>query len=196
MPTINLIYEQRIAKRQREQRSRMLVTSTLGVGAFLALLSGYFMFESARLTIVSNQIERRRDELKDSMKQVEENQAAINQLKPRLTTLETALKDTERWSRLMAHLTVNTPSNIKLTQVRCNQPDKSKALQVSFTGTSSTQEEVGVFILRLEAAEDLENVVLKFTQEKVIEGGKAIEFEVTGDLVGSAPPKKKVEEKT
>jgi hypothetical protein len=53
MPTINLIYEQRVLKRQREQRSRMMVMTTLGLAGMMALVSGYFMFESARFTILS-----------------------------------------------------------------------------------------------------------------------------------------------
>ncbi|MBX3095290.1 MAG: PilN domain-containing protein, partial [Fimbriimonadaceae bacterium] len=118
------------------------------------------------------------------------NKAELAQLQPRLKTLETALVDTARWSRLMNHLAGNTPDGIWLTNVRCQNPDPSKGTMVQFTGNSQNQDLVGAFILRLNASEDLENVQLKFTQERIVEGGKAIEFEISGDVVGTAPPKK------
>lgn len=190
MPTINLIYEQRFQKRQREQRSRMLILGTVGAAAMLFLVCGYFVFETARYTIQSNQLEARRQELKPLMDEVEANKAELAQLQPRLKTLETALKDTERWSRLMNHLAANTPEGIWLTNIRCQTPDPTKGTMVQFTGNSVNQDLVGAFILRMDASEDLEDVELKFTQERIIEGGKAIEFEITGQVVGTAPPKR------
>jgi Tfp pilus assembly protein PilN len=190
MPTINLIYEQRFQKRQREQRSRMLVLGTVGAAAMIFLVCGYFVFETARYTIQSNQLEARRQELKPLMAEVDANKAELAQLQPRLKTLETALKDTERWSRLMNHLAANTPDGIWLTNIRCQNPDPTKGTMVQFTGNSVNQDLVGAFILRMDASEDLENVELKFTQERIIEGGKAIEFEITGQVVGTAPPKR------
>lgn len=195
MPTINLIYEQRVLKRQREQRSRMMVMTTLGLAGMMALVSGYLMFESARFTIQSAQLEARREKLKDAMAAVERNKEAIAELQPRLTTLEAAQKDTERWSRLMAHLTTNTPTGVALTNLKCSQSDPTKGIQVLFNGRSVSQDAVGAMILRIDASEDVENVQLRFTQERVVEGGTAIEFEVNGQLTGTEPPKKATEAK-
>jgi len=46
----------------------------------------------------------------------------------------------------------------------------------------------------MQNSKDLENVNLKFTQEKLINTFKAVEFEVTADIVGTAESKPKIQE--
>ena len=114
------------------------------------------------------------------------NQRQTKMLMPRLTTLENAQETTERWSRVLEHVSTQTPPQVWLTGVRCQAPDPTKPILVSFQGLSLSQEPVGELILRLQNCADLDRLTLKYTQEKLIEQSKATEFMVEADLVGTA----------
>lgn len=185
MPFINLIQEQRLAAKKRDSQTRMMVVSTIGVGALAFLAAGFFTYEAHRVQGEVRRLEDQKERLAPVIAQLEKNEDEIKVLEPRLVTLQGAQENTKRWSRIMDYLTVNTPEGIWLTNITCTNNDKSKPIQVNVQGQSQTQESVGAFILRLEAGEDLKNVRLKFTQERNDAKGKALQFEVNCDLVGS-----------
>ena len=47
MPLINLIHEQRLLVRQREQKIRILMLATFGLGVFAFLATGFYLFNTA-----------------------------------------------------------------------------------------------------------------------------------------------------
>lgn len=190
MPLINLIQEQRLAVKAAERQSRVILMAAVAVGGVGFLASGYFMFESVRLNGRAQALEAMKAKLEPTIKQVDLTKAEIAKLTPRLETLEQAQKNTEKWTRVLAHLTRNTPGGTWLTAVKTAQQDKTKPMMITVNGLSNSQEAVGMFILRLEASEDLENVTLRYTQERIIDAGKQFEFEVSGELVGSKDAEK------
>jgi hypothetical protein len=64
---------------------------------------------------------------------------------------------------------------------------------VSFVGNSSRQELIGEYILRLQGCTDLLNVNLKFSQEKNVQLGRQLEFEVSADIDGTVEEREKNE---
>lgn len=190
MPLINLIQEQRLAAKTGERRAHVLLMTTVAVGSLAFLGAGYFMFETSRLNAKAATLEQQKEKLAPTMKQVDDNKMEIAKLQPRLETLEQAQKNTEKWTQILSHLTKNTPKGTWLTAIKAVQQDKSKPLIVTVNGLSGSLEAVGMFQLRLEACEELENATLKYTQERVVEGGKSIEFEIQSELVGSKPVEK------
>lgn len=192
MPLINLIYEQRQLVRQRERQVRMLVLATLGLGAMSFLAAGFYVFEAARYQVMVGGLEAKKRALDPMLKQLESNQRDQAQLEPKLTTLSSATKATEQWSKIMTHLTTNVPKSVWLNNIKCNQqPDQDGGINLSLAGYSTNHDEIGEFLLRLEACPELESVTLKFTQERLLDKGiKVLEFEVSAYLAGSRNQKK------
>lgn len=190
MPLINLIQEQRLAAKKNERKNQALLMTCAGVGALAFLGVGYFMFETSRLNAKADTLEQLKVKLEPTIKQVDFNNGEIAKLKPRLETLLQAQKNTEQWSKILDHLTKNTPSGTWLTSIKAAQQDKTKPLVVTVTGLSGSLEAVGMFQIRLEACEQLENASLKYTQERFADNGKQIEFEIQSELVGSKPAEK------
>lgn len=196
MPIVNLIQEQRNAVKQREQQVRMLFVGILAVGAISFLTAGFFTFETVRLHVRANALEKKKEELQPKMDQVVANEEALALLQPRLASLESATVSTEKWSSLLGHLTTNTPDGVWLTGVNALPPTNTTGVVIALTGLSMSQEAVGVYILRLEAAPELENVTLKYTQEKTGPEGNWTQYEISAVLAGTAPEKPKATEKT
>jgi len=192
MPLINLIQEQRLIVKQREQRTRLLTLMAIGACAFLG--AGYFTCQAAMLEAKARGLSSQIAKLEPTVKQVDTNQKEIGKLTPRLTTLVSAQKGTERWLKILDHLSRNTPDGVWLTTLRCTQADKTKPVVAQFNGTSGSQDTIGAFLLRLQSCSELDKVTLKFTQERVSSTGRGIEFEIVSDIVGTAE-KKAVEEK-
>jgi Tfp pilus assembly protein PilN len=137
------------------------------------------------------QIER----AKPLIAQTQANQLEKGKLTPRLSTLESAQGDTQRWNRVLDYLTTQTPPDAWLTNIRCAQADAKKAVTVTFSGVAMSQVPVGEYILRLQNSADLANVNLAYTQEKLIQQTKTTEFQVTAELNGTETKKGLEEEK-
>ena len=152
--------------------------------------AAYFTFEAAKQNSKVAQLEQTKQRIQPYIDQVNQNRAEMDKLMPRIQTLTSAQENTLQWSRILDHLTHNMPEGVWLTRVSCQRMTPGEPIQVSLKGLSTTNEAVGYLIIRLEASEDLEDSELVFTQERRTEKGKALEFEIKGNLVGSAPPKK------
>jgi Tfp pilus assembly protein PilN len=196
MPLVNLIQEQRLTIRQREQQVRMLLLGVLGIGAMSFLTAGYFTFEAVRYNLNADGLVAQKEKLKPLMEELDAKEKMIAAMSPRVTTLATAQEKTAQWYAIMNHLTTNTPEGIWLSEIKCSQPLPDKPTEVSISGLSTTQESVGLFIMRLEASPDLENVQLKFTQEKQGPTTKNTQFELSANLVGSGQTTEPIEEGT
>ncbi len=194
MPLVNLIQEQRLAVKQREQQIRLLLLGVFGIGVLSFMTAGYFTFEAIRLNLAADGLVAQKEKLKPLMDDVDSKKDMIAALNPRVTTLETAQKKTAQWFTILNHLTTNTPDGIWLTEVKAAAPQSDKPTEMSITGLSTSQEAVGVFILRLEACPELENVQLKYTQEKIGPTTKNTQFELSANLAGSAPTEAPIEE--
>lgn len=194
MPLINLIHEQRLATRRSERKSQVLFLAFVGV--MLTAAGGFVLgtYEADRLHDEEASLQAQIDRAKPLLAQTEANQRQRSELMPRLSTLEDAQTTTERWGRVLGYLTTQTPPQAWLTGVRCLGSDPKKPIVLSFSGVALAQEPVGELILRLQNSDDLANVNLKFTQEKLIDQSKATEFLVEADIVGTEPKKSLEEE--
>lgn len=193
MPLINLIQEQRLAARKNEQRARgfflafaVTFVGTVGAYGLVFIQSESLKSEAARLR---NQIQTN----EPLVAEIDKNEAELSKLSPRLKTLEDAQLISERWNRILKHVATQTPANTWLTALRASGGDATKPIAISLIGMGPSQDPIGEFILRMQNSTDLQNVTLKYTQEKLAVA-KAIEFEVTADIVGTADEAPKNEE--
>jgi Tfp pilus assembly protein PilN len=194
MPLINLVQEQRLARKRNEARARSFFLVFVGsavasVGGF-----GFFWLQAEGLNREKAQLDAQLQKNAPLVKQIEDYQNQYSQLSPRLKTLEDAQLVSGRWGRIMTHIAHQTPQPTWLTAMRVQATDASKPINLSLIGIAPGQEPISEFILRLQNSKDLENVNLKYSQEKMMQMVKAVEFEVTADIVGTAEAKPKEEE--
>ena len=194
MPLVNLIKEDRLAAAQRERRVRLLLVACVVIGGSSFLATGLLAFETQRLQAASKQLIAIQERLEPYLGQVEANEGSISSMQPKIQILSEAVDQTAQWTRILDHLESNMPNGVWLTSIACTRQVQTEPITVTFKGYSTTQESVGLLILRLNLSDDLDGGQLKFTQERRTEEGKALEFEVTSQLVGSAPPKPTVKE--
>ena len=191
MPLINLIHEQRLLVRQREQKIRILMLATFGLGVFAFLATGFYLFNTARYQVMVGSLELKKGALQPLMKQLHTNELDQKSLEPKLDTLTSATKATEQWFNLMDYMTVNIPKSVWLTNMKTtSSPDAEAGITISIGGYSLNHDEIGEILLRLEACPDLEGVTLKFSQERLIDQNKLLEFEINAVLHGSRVMKK------
>ena len=186
MPLINLIQEQRLALMREQRRARslfLLFTGTLvaSVGTYGALA-----FQSDRLEQEAAKLNTEIQRMAPLLAQIEKQDNERKALLPRLKSLEDAQATSERWSRILYHVSTQTPPDVWLTGFRSVSNDPSAPVMVTFQGMAMAQEPVGEFILRLQNAEDLERVNLKFTQEKLVNATRTKEFQLEAAVVGTA----------
>ncbi len=186
MPLINLIHEQRLAKQRSERKNKLAMFGFVG-----SLLVGFGMYSVILLQTEATKghaasLKAQVDKMEPVRQAIEATELQYNALSPRLTTLQDAALNTQRWGRVLEHLSFHVPSGLWLTQLRCNQVSETEPIVVDVQGMAPTQEIVSEFILRLQSSEDLEGVSLKYTQGDQVEEQPVIRFEVTGNVAGSA----------
>jgi Tfp pilus assembly protein PilN len=187
MPFVNLIKEDRLAAAAKERQIRMFVLLCIAIGGVSFIGAGFFTFEAARYGSKLAALEQALEEAKPYMEKVAKNTSEIGKMEPRLNTLTNAQDATLQWSRIMEHFKSNMPDGVWLTAVQCQRQSPGEPVVVSIKGVSTTQEAVGYLILRIQTSNDIENPQLVYTQERRMEKGVALEFEVKGNLKGSAP---------
>ena len=189
MPLINLIETRRIAARREERGVRIGLLTLCGTASVCILGYGFLFLQAESLSQEERTLVATKAKLEPLLKRIDEDEKERADLEPRLKTLDDAQKLTSRWGRIMQHMTLNTPSGSWLTSVRCvAEPDKP--VSISLGGVGRDQSEAAEFMMRVQNASDLENVQLRFTQEKMLDKESAIEFEVGADIVGTTPPVK------
>jgi Tfp pilus assembly protein PilN len=195
MPMINLIQEERLSVRRNEARARsfFLLFVALAVASGTGFVGLSFLAERTRGEGARLQAERQK--VAPLLDEIEQHQSHLSSMGPLVRTLEDARTVSERWSRILDHLSRHTPADTWLTNLRCTASDPAKAIGVSFIGMGASQQPIGEFMLRLQASQDLEAVNLKYTTEKMVQNSRGTEFEINGDIVGSAEEKPKEEEK-
>lgn len=194
MPSINLIYEQRVALRQRERRTRAFFLTFLGVSIFSAATLGGLYLQTEDLRGEAAAASRKLTKLQPVMNAIEEREGEMKSMGPRLATLEDAQKATQRWSRILDFLTRNMPEGTWLTNIRSQQSNPSEPVTATMIGLSSSQDAVANLLLRLRRNADFDTVELKYTQEDTSAGRVgALKFEIVATVAGTAakPPAKK-----
>lgn len=195
MPLINLIQEQRTGSRQRERQARVFFFAFMGITVVSVLGFGYLFLETERASRERSELGKQVARLEPMVKAISANQQQLSILAPKLTTLEDAQISTDRWTKILDHLSRNTPEEVWLTNIRCVANDVTKPVTMNITGISTSQDSVANFLIRVQACAELMNVNLKMTQEKLVDSKKAIEFEISAEIEGTAQEKPKVEGK-
>jgi Tfp pilus assembly protein PilN len=191
MPTINLIHDQRRAYRQRLKASRLWFTALLGAAISTGGLTAMLLIGSISLNGEAKSLQAKAEELKPYREAIEQSEQALTQLSPRLTTLTSARTDTERWTRILEHMSYVMPTNTWLTGVRSVASNEENApVEVSLTGMSGQQESVGELMLRLQSLSDIANVRLRYTEEKKTQFGEGLEFQIVCDVPTSSDSNK------
>lgn len=187
MPHINLIHEQRAAIRRREAQARAGLLVLAGSLGLTAIFSGIILVQSQMARGEEDRLRAELKRLAPIAKQIEINATETGRLTPRLTTLEDARKATGRWHRILEHMTVNVPKETWLVYMRATADDPSKPVMVTVSGMGTAQAPIGDLLLRTQNCPDLENVALNYTEERVTQNQKAIQFEFSANVTGTQP---------
>ncbi|HLO99993.1 MAG TPA: PilN domain-containing protein [Fimbriimonas sp.] len=191
MPHINLIESRILATKKAERQVQISKFAFFGVATVFAAVYIAMFAQGAGLSAQQQSIEEKLKKLRPMFEQIEASKKNEDELSTRLNTLEDARNLTGRWGRLMEHLSTNTPPNVWLTSFRSVALDAEKPIRITFNGVGQTQTDVSEMMLRTQNAADLESVNLVGSQERVVEKTTAIEFEMGGDIVGTAKKKPK-----
>lgn len=195
MPFINLIQEQRLQARTDERKARTFFMVFALTGAASVTAFGFLAFLTEVTSSERSRLQAAVQKNAPVVREIEENQKQISELNPRLQTLEDAQVLTERWGRILGHIATQTPKGTWLTGIRSVSTNPDQPIELSLVGISDTQERIAEFILRIQNSADLENVQLRFTQEKLVQQGRGIEFDMKAGIVGTAVEKAKDEAK-
>lgn len=189
MPLINLIQEQRLAIKHDERVARTYFAVFAGAAGGAVAVFGFLMLECNQAHAAESKLNATRQQIAPMMHAIDLNDQLQSELKPRLETLSNAEAITERWSRILKHVASQTPAESWLTAMRATNTDTSKPIQATFEGSATSQSPISEYLFRLENSTDLDNVTLKFTQEKVLGAVRQTQFEIDADIVNTAESK-------
>jgi Tfp pilus assembly protein PilN len=196
MPFINLIEEQRLAKRREGTKARTALFVLSGVTGLAVVGCGFLFLAGEALEGEASRLTTEAAKVKPMLDEIDTVNNDIAVMGPKLTTLENAQELTLKWDKILNHLTVQTPKEIYLTNLRCNASDPTKPIEIDFSGMGQRLQTIGEFILRIQSCDQLENVNLKNTQEKMVSNATGIEFDILANVAGTATEDKtKNEEK-
>lgn len=187
MPLINLIESDLIVAKKAAQQLRLSQASLIASACVVGLAYVFVLGQGAMLAAEEQSLQSKLKKLKPLIKSIEEHKRTVSDLEPRLKTLEDARELTNRWGRLLNHVSVNTPQDIYLTAIRSDASQPDQPIKVTFVGTGKSQSDASEFVLRCQNSQDLESVNLIGSQEKLLRQVSAIEFEIAGAIVGTAP---------
>ena len=187
MPLINLIESDLIVARKAAQQMRLSQVALIAAGSIVGISYMVVLGQGAMMTTEEQAVQQKLKKLKPVIKAIEEQKRIVADLEPRLETLESARELTNRWGRLLNHVSVNTPQDVYLTSIRADASRPDDAIKVTFVGTGKSQSDASQFVLRCQNSQDLEGVNLVGSQEKLLRQISAIEFEIAGSIVGTAP---------
>lgn len=195
MPFINLIADQRLAAREGLRKSRIAFFAASGLLGAGILAFGYLTFQVASTNAQLAELESLRQKTFPLEQQIAQNKTTETDLTPKLQTLQSAQALTAKWSVILNHLTVQTPSGVWLTNLRSTGTDPLQPIQTAFIGDSTTQSAISDYVLRLQNCPELSDVTLKFSQQKLTAGQPQTDFEIDASVTGTAQPKPTDKEK-
>ncbi|MEI6511711.1 MAG: hypothetical protein WCO51_00350 [bacterium] len=183
MPLVNLISIQRASKRATEKRAQLLFFCWIVEVVLFLFGSGFLMWRTGVFQAQISELGAREQQLAPFQKQISQAEQQIATIQPKLTTLLNAQADTERWQRILGHISISMPPRTWITSVRSEMPKDSKDLSiVTVGGFAADQELVGDVMLRLNTCTDLNKIELKYTQQKQLITASGIEFELGTSL--------------
>ena|SRR5438874_905942 len=187
MPLINLIAEQRAQLRNQGKKARIWFFAFAGTACMGAASVGFLFLRAESLGSEISSLQTKALELKPFEDAIAKNQKMLADLKPRLETLNTARMDTQRWSRILGHISLVMPDNTWLTSVAAQQgSDQTKPVEIAWTGMTTDQNLVGDLMLRMQKSIDLQNVQLRYTETKRTSTGEGVEFQIASEVMGTA----------
>ncbi len=190
MPSVNMIAPRRADKRRRERDMRRLVVVIIAELIFAVGLGGWVC---TRMLTTGNRISELNDQiakLKPIVKQIQEYDKAKKQLAPKLDLLNQAKSCTMRWYGTLDRLTQSMPDKTYLTRVSTTLDDKEGAsVNVNLNGVSISQTRIGETMMRLHSIPEFESVNLHYTQNTMVEGAPALEFEIGAVMKSDEPAK-------
>jgi Tfp pilus assembly protein PilN len=187
MPFINLIESDLIVAKKAAQQMRLSQIALVSAGSVVGIAYLFVLGQGAILAAEEKGVQAKLKKLKPMLKAIDEHKRIVADLEPRLQTLTDARDLTNRWGRLLNHIAVNTPPDVYLTAIRADSSQPEQPIRVTFVGTGKSQSDASQFVLRCQNSQDLEGVNLIQSQEKLLRKMSAIEFEIAGSIVGSAP---------
>jgi Tfp pilus assembly protein PilN len=199
MPLINLIHEQRMATRREDRKVAGLMLGFGGSLVLSTLVWGALFLSAQNLDQERIALQAEVDKVKPTIKLIESSEHQYSILSPRLTTLEDAALSTQRWARVLDHVSRSIPTGTWLTQIRCSQAAPTDPVIIELQGIAPDLGASSEVILRLQGSKDLENVNVRYTQEEVMDELRLIKFEVVAGVKGSQielPKPKEGEEAT
>jgi len=188
MPLINIIQEKRTELKRQETKVRwslagLSAVTSVGIGIF-----GILWLGTESLASDERSLNTERAKQEPILKTIEASQKQYNLLNPRLVTLSDAADATQRWARILDHLSRSCPQQVWLTGLRCSQNSIEEAIIMEMQGLGPDQDSVSRLILNLQSSTDLETVDLRYTQGDAIGANRAIKYEITGAIKGTAKP--------
>ncbi len=186
MPNINLIAEQRQAKRILKRKSRTWMLVFAGTTCLALLAFGFFTLKVEMLSAQLRSLQAKQQELKPLKDEIALNESKLAEMGPKLTTLSKARTDTQRWLQILDHVSLVMPPDTWVTQLKSQSPsDPTKPVEVSWTGMSAQQNLVGELMLRLQRTSYLNAVELKYTDERRNSNGVGLEFQINAVVPGT-----------
>jgi Tfp pilus assembly protein PilN len=182
MPLINMISEHReqqarLIRRRKQLLSVLLVEVGLLVGVVSFLMAGHLSLQD-RLDRAQREIQR----LQPSLELVAKIERDTQELMPKLRTLNEAQEHTRRWYATINGIARCLPADVWLTGISSTQTQdserKEQSTQITLTGSTLTQQQVGEMMLRLNSIPTFERVELRFTQQRTYNNLEAVDFEV------------------
>ncbi|MEQ1934684.1 MAG: hypothetical protein ABL962_12545 [Fimbriimonadaceae bacterium] len=112
MPLINLIREQRLEVKKSERKARVFFMSfaasvMVGVGSF-----GFMLYLTEQAQGEKAVLEANAQKLEPFLSNIKDTNLEYGKVAPRVDTLTAARDLTDKWNRLMDHLTVQTPDRV------------------------------------------------------------------------------------
>ena len=187
MPLINLIESDLLVAKKASQQMRLSQAALIAAGCVVGISYLFVLGQGAMLAGEEQQVQTKLKKIKPIIKAIDEQKQIVADLEPRLQTLEDARELTNRWGRLLNHVSVNTPRDVYLTSIRSDSSQVDQPIKVTFIGTGKSQTDASEFVLRCQNSQDMESVNLVGSQEKLLRAVSAIEFEIAGSIIGTAP---------
>ena len=126
MPQINLIESQILSTKRSERQLQISKFTFITTIAVFASAHFVMIAEAAGLNGQQNDVESNLKKLKPFQDQIDANKKEENNLEPRLKTLNGARDLTNRWARVMEHLSKNMPNEVWLTSFKSIATDPEK----------------------------------------------------------------------
>lgn len=196
MPFINLIEEQRIQERRESSKAKTSLLVLCGVTGLSLVGCGFLFLANEAIDGEVARMKNEANKTKPLMEQIDSINASIAAMEPKTKTLESAQELTMKWDQALQHLTVQTPKEIYLTNIRSMSSDPSKPIELTVSGMGQRLQTIGEFILRMQGCKQLESVSLKTTQEKMVNTSTGIEFDITANLAGTVEEEKTKKEES